>query len=90
VIGELGSNEIAGGEERAQPHVARITAEAQIVAQHAARLPRLVVASETRSGRDSDQSVEVYAFFHHHVDHAGCKEPAHRSAFKHKSFFHFQ
>ncbi len=47
VVGEFGSDEVAGGEQRAKPHVAAVVAEAQVVAQHAARLTGFEVASET-------------------------------------------
>ena len=40
-------DEVAGGEQRAKPHVAAVVAEAQVVAQHAARLTGFEVASET-------------------------------------------
>ncbi len=32
VVGEFGSDEVAGGEQRAKPHVAAVVAEAQVVA----------------------------------------------------------
>lgn len=46
VVGEFGAHEVAGGEQRAQAHVARVAAVAEVVAQHTAGLTRLVVAAE--------------------------------------------
>ncbi len=87
MVGKIGSHEIAGAKECTQPHVARIVAEADIVADNASGLTRLVVAAETRTGGDADNAVELNARIHHHVHDSRREEATHGAPLEHKPGF---
>ena len=57
-IAEFRAEDISGGEQRAEPTVARIAAVFGVVAERAANLAGFVVAAEGRAGGYADHAVE--------------------------------
>ena len=70
VIGEFRTYKVAGGEKSAEPHISRVFAILEVVAQHAPWLVALIVAAKASSGRHPDKSVVGNPVFHHYVDYA--------------------
>ncbi len=79
-IAEFRAEDIPGGEQRAEPAVARIAAVFGVVAEHAANLAGFVVAAEGRAGGYADHAIEGDSALHQHVDDSGGEEAAHSSA----------
>ena len=68
--GEFRTYKVAGGEKSAEPHISRVFAILEVVAQHAPWLVALIVAAKASSGRHPDKSVVGNPVFHHYVDYA--------------------
>lgn len=79
---------IARTQKSSYAAVARVPAEADVVAKRPSRLLRLVIAAEARARRHADRAVELDAVLHEHVDHARGEQPAHRAALHHQSALH--
>ena len=70
VIGKLGVEIIACGQERTNAAIARIVGIGLVVADGTAHLPTLIITSEGCSCRHANESVGPHIVSHHHVDDA--------------------
>ena len=59
-----------------------------IIPYASALLARHKRAAVERSGRNSDHSVKMKAMIHKNIQHAGCIDSSHGSAFQNQSCFH--
>ena len=89
VVGELGVEVVAGGEQRAHATVAAVAGKALVVADGPPHLPRLHVTAESRPCRHADEAVGPDVVLHHDVDDAGGKQAAHGTTLQNQSLFHF-
>jgi hypothetical protein len=81
VVGKTGAEDAAGGKERPEAAVARVVGVAQIIAEDTSWLTALVVAAETGSGGDADESVERHIVLEEYVEDACGEESPHGSPF---------
>ena len=81
VVGKTGTEDASGGKERPEAAVARVVSVAQIIAEDSSRLTALVVAAETGSGGDADESVERHIVLEEYVEDACGEESPHGSPF---------
>ena len=89
-IAEVGTEEIAGFEQRGPAAVTWIAREALIVADDATRLTALQIASERRARRNADRAVEGDSILHEDVQDSRGEESTHRPALEYQSRFHLQ
>ena len=86
-VAEFRAEEVSGREERFQRAVAWIFREALVVPDDAPGLSAFEIAAEAGARRHADEAVERDAALEEYVEHAGGKEPAHRTAFQDKPAF---
>ena len=76
---------VSGTEQTPEGPVMRVFAVSQVVADRAARLPGLIIAAEKNARGHSHGKVISNTVLHHHVRHAGCKQPPHGAALQNQS-----
>ena len=90
VIAKFGIEQIPRLQKGTPAAVSLVPAEPGIVAKDPPDLPRLVVASEGRSGRNADDPVKSYAPLHQNIHHPGAEQPPHGAALQNQPFFHIR
>ena len=88
MVAEVRVVEVPGRQEGREAAVPRVSGIPLVVADDAARLFGLVVASEGGAGRDADGTVEFDIVFQKNIHDAGGKEAAHGPAFQNESGLH--
>jgi len=82
VVSEARAKDAASGEPRPEAAVAQVVGVAQVIAQDAARLMALVVATEAGARGDTHDAVEAHASLHEDVHDACGEEAAQTAAFE--------
>lgn len=88
IEGEVGVDQIARGQQRAQPHVPLIPDILQIIPYGASLLTGGSIDPKQRTGRHTDDSIKGYLFIHPGVQNACGKHSAHGAALQDQARFH--
>ena len=83
MVAEIGTKQVARAKPRSHTAIAPIVGKALIIAQGAAGLPALVVATKGCSCRNANHAIEENALLGEHIDDAHGVEPTQCAAFEH-------
>ena len=89
IVAEFCTEQISGRKKGTETAVSRIPAVIKIIPEDTPDLMGFDIASESRSGGDSDAAVENKIRFHHDIQHTCGKQSAHGAAFQNQPQIHF-